>query len=239
MKDHTRKTQGSSGLKTVGLGCLVIIIAIGIGVGVVMNKVKKLGGMEGAGRAIAATGLLKITDAMLEGMHIPETDRTAIMAPLETLGDQVRAGEVTMQQGEAILGKIMEGPIMGVLMAQGFQGSYLDASSLTDAEKTEARLTINRFQQGFISEKLDMETLNQLEQYVTTPGSDGTNNLKAELSDEDLKSSLAVMKSAANGASIPLSETPIDLPGLFQKAIDSGLATAAATEPALTPVDAP
>ncbi len=239
MKDHTRKTRGSSGLKTVGLGCLVIIIAIGIGVGVVMNKVKKMGGMEGAGRAIAATGLLKFTDTILDGMNIPQTERSAIMAPLKTLGDQVRAGEVTMQQGEAIIGKIMEGPIMGVLMAQGFQGSYLDTSSLTDAEKAEARLTINRFQQGFITEKLDMETLNQLNQYVTTPSSDGKNNLKSELSDEDLKSSLTVMKSAADDANIPLSETPIDLPGLFQKAINSGLATAAATGPALTPVEAP
>ena len=230
--EQETKNGGSRVLKVLGIGCLVVILVPGIIGFFAWQKFQAgggLGGMiqAGGGKAVEIV-VTEVASEMLEGMKIPETDRDAILAPIKGLGDKIADGKIDVGQIETFAKTISEGPILGVLMAEGFAHSYLQASGLSGEEMTQAQLTINRFQQGFVNETIDTDQLSGLETYVLKDVSNDNYQFKSMLSDGDLKNSLALMKTAADDASIPMAVSTIDIPGMIQTAIDEALEASAA-----------
>ena len=228
--------SGSSGvLKVLGIGCLVVILIPGIIGLLAWQKYQAVGGLDGliqagGGKAVEIV-VTEVASEMLERMKIPEDDRNAILAPIKGLGDKIAKGEIKTDQLEAFAESLAEGPVLGVTMAEGFAHSYLQNSDLNGEEMSRALLTINRFQQGFVNETIDMEQLSALEEYVLQEVSSDNYHLKNALSDDDLKSSLALMKKAADQASIPMTTSPIDIAGMLQSTIDAALKAASAANP--------
>jgi hypothetical protein len=94
---------------------------------------------------------------------------------------------------------------------------------LSDVQIDDARLTVNRFQQGLINGTIEKEQVSGLKEYLLTEVSDDHYELKNSLSDADLISSLDIMKKAADDASIPMVSANIDIPDMFETAIDRAL----------------
>lgn len=229
-----QESDGGTGvLKVLGIGCLIIVLLAGVSGLFIWQKFQSVGGLEGliqsgGGHAIELV-VTEVASEMLAEMNIPEQDRDAILAPLKGLGEKIADGKINVDQVEAFAKTLAEGPILGVLLAEGFAHNYLQASGLSGEEMTQALLTINRFQQGFVNETIDMNQLSELEEFVLSEVSSDNYRLKSVLSDDDLNSSLALMKSAADQASIPMASMPIDIAGMIQKTIDDALEAAAAT----------
>ena len=228
-------SKGSGALKIVGIGCLGVILIPGIIGLLAWQKYQAVGGLDGlikagGGKAVEIV-VNEVAAEMLEGMKIPEADRAAILAPIEGLGEKIAQGDIKVDQIDEFAKTLAEGPIFGVLMAEGFAHSYLQNSSLNGEEMSRALLTINRFQQGFVNQTIDTDQLSDLEEYVLQEVSSDNYHLKNTLSDDDLESSLALMKKAADRASIPMTTSPIDIAGLLQSTIDAALEAARASEP--------
>ena len=225
------ENDSSGVLKIVGIGCLVVILVPSIIGFLGWQKFQAVGGLEGliqagGGKAIEIV-VTEVASEMLEGLKIPEHDREAILAPIKGLGDQIADGKIDVDRLDAFVETIAQGPILGVLLAEGFAHSYLEASSLSGEEMTRALLTINRFQQGFVNESVDMDQLSELKQYLLQEVSGDNYQLKSVLSDAELKSSLALMKRAADDAAIPMIALPIDIPGMIQSTIEQAIEAAA------------
>jgi hypothetical protein len=214
-------------LKVIGIGCLVIILVPGLlGVGL-WQVLRASGGLEGliskgGGKAIELV-VTEATSVMLQEMKIPESDRTAILNSLDGLGDRIAHREISAEQVEDFVESLADGPLIGVLLAEGFSQSYFSSSGLSDVQIDDARLTVNRFQQGLINGTIEKEQVSGLKEYLLTEVSDDHYELKNSLSDADLISSLDIMKKAADDASIPMVSANIDIPDMFETAIDRAL----------------
>ena len=233
--EQESKSSGSGVMKVLGIGCLVVILVPGIIGFLAWQKYQAVGGLDGliqagGGKAIEIV-VNEVAAEMLEGMKIPEADRAAILAPIKNLGEKIAKGDIKIDQIDNFSKTLAEGPVLGVLMAEGFAHSYLQDSGLNGEEMSRALLTINRFQQGFVNETIEIEQLAALKEYVLQEVSSDNYHLKNSLSDDDLKSSLALMKKAADQASIPMTSSPIDIAGMLQSTIDAALEAAGAANP--------
>ena len=111
---------------------------------------------------------------------------------------------------------------------------YVQAGALSEDEKKAAHITVTRFTQGLIDETVSTETKDEITAIVTETSVDSSGDestdLKDSITDEELKECLKLMKDAADKAGIENKEFKVDIAEEIRKAIEAGLASAAAGE---------
>jgi len=227
-QEHSK--SGSGVFKVLGTGCLVVIVVTGIIGFVAWQKYQSMGGLQGliqAGGDKAVEAVVGgVAEGMLAGLKIPEQQRKTILKPLRDLSEKITSGQLEVDQLEDIAKTLTDGPMLGVLLAEGFAHSYLQSSDLTGAQMQQALLTINRYQQGFVNQTIDLDSLAKLEHQVLDELSSNHYQLKNTLTSSELRASLAVMQQAADQAGIPMQSVPIDIAGMLQGLIEAALARA-------------
>ena len=229
------QTGGKSGFgcaKMAGVGCLVLIV-LGVVVGLVVWAK-----WEGWARAAGAAGVELVAEEMMSELGLTEEEKDGAMGPVREFAQQIRDGEVTLAQAIAVGEELVDGPAFAVLLTRGFEGKYLAASELSDAEKQEGHVTLTRFAQGVSTERIPTTKAEEISQIVTieTTDSEGetTKELKETITTEELKSCLAIMKDSADAAGVEDREFTFDLAEEIRKAIENGMGAPSGTaeEPA-------
>lgn len=121
---------------------------------------------------------------------------------------------------------LTESPAMRLVFVNSLQYQYLRKSGLTEKEKAEGELTIERFAYGGFTEAIDEQTSEQTMEPISTSGSQGELQLKTRVSDIELRSFLAKAKDAADAAQVPLEIPPVDLSAEVRRVVDAALAEA-------------
>ncbi len=149
------QTGGKSGFgcaKMAGVGCLVLIV-LGVVVGLVVYVKAKDWARAGAAKLAEIGG-----EGLMEQAGLSEAERESAMEPIREFAQQIRDGDVTLEQGMAVMKELAEGPAFAVLLTRGFEGKYLAASELSDAEKQEGHVTLTRFAQGVSTERIPVKS---------------------------------------------------------------------------------
>ena len=209
----------------VGIGCGVLAV-----IGIVLALVVVVKAKDWA-RTAGAAVLEIAAEAMMDEFELPEDEKTAAMEPVREFAQQIRDGNVTLEQIAAVGEALTEGPAIAAVLMRGFEAKYLAKSELPDEEKAEARVTISRFVHGVSTESIPsgkVEEISGLVTYETTgPGGETTHNLKESITTEELRSCIKIMKDAADGAAIEEKEFTFDVAEEIRKAIEKGMATTA------------
>ena len=224
MTEAEGKKKGGAG-KAIGIGCLVVILILAIGGFIVAKNIKKIG------RSVGAAAITKIAETVVDESGLSAEEKASVMKPITDLAGEFKAGEMTMEQLGAIMSKIAEGPLVSLITVKAIEAKYIQASSLSAADKQDALKLASRYGEacakGLITANADDQGLNAIIMTETTDSAgDKTTKLKDSLSSAELQQCLAIMKTAADSANIPDKMHQVDI----GKAISDAIAKAKAEQ---------
>jgi hypothetical protein len=112
---------------------------------------------------------------------------------------------------------------MGIVVQ--FEASYVESSSLSDGEKAEAKLSLNRFAQGLTSGAIGWEEIEAIVAPISETDAEGDMTLKdpARVTDAEIREVVAAVKLAADRADIPGIPLEIDISESFRQTIEQAL----------------
>ena len=219
-----RIAQKSSDLITqqhgFATGCLVAIIVVVlliVGGGIYVAKNFK---------SWAAAGITAAMSMMVEQSELPDVEKSEIVEILNQVKEEYLADNISLEE----LGKIFEAmadcPAIAMGIVVQFEGSYVESSNLSDGEKNDARLTLNRFAQGLTNGVIGWEEIEGIVAPISETNAEGDITLKdpARVTDDEIREVLAAVKLAADRASVPEQFLEIDISESFRQTIEQALA---------------
>ncbi|MHC5058330.1 MAG: hypothetical protein ACYTKD_27045 [Planctomycetota bacterium] len=217
-----RLDRGFGCLQAAGIGCLALIgLAVVLGI-VVYSKA------ESWARAAGATLVEAVTEQAMSEAGLSEEEKDSAREPVREFARKIRDGEVSAEQVAAVVEEFAEGGAWAVLLMRGFQTKYLEPSDLPEEEKAAGRVTVGRFVEGLLRETVPTKRLGEISDIVTyeTAGPDGEkqHKLKDSITTEELRSSLSIMKDAADAAGVEDREFTRDIGEMIGQAIERGMA---------------
>lgn len=221
-------------LKYAAIGCLSIVILGVIGGWFAYRKVKDMA-WNYAGQAASEMAGPMVT----EFGFTPEEAET-ISEAIERLADEGRERRLGPKDAAQIGFYLFEDPASMALMMHLVDNKYLEPSTLDDAEKAEARMTMARFARtGGVITLAGKETappdplvaiLLENPEEITKEMQAGEFSesqtepeFKETLTDDEIREAMQIMKQRADAASIPDSVETMDLGAEIDRAIDEAL----------------
>lgn len=215
-----------SALATCLTGCLiafVVILVLGIIAGVYAYRKfpewAAIGISEGAKQVINETDL-------------PEEEKVDISVQIDRLAVATRERKLSLTQMGEFFQNLVQSPLMTTLGMSMVDKKYIEPSGLSDEEKTEARVTVQRFMRGAIDQKISEAEVKKAMAPVSTQKPDGNMELKEQVTDDELKEFLATAKEQADEAGIPEEVEAVDPSDEFKRIVDKTLGEGGAEAPA-------
>jgi hypothetical protein len=200
-------------------GCLIaVIVAVLILVGGGVHVAKNF-------KSWAAAGITAAMTMMIEQSELPEGEKTEIVEILNQAKEEYLAGDISLDELGKVLEAMADCPAIAMGIVVQFEGSYVQSSNLSDGEKNDARLTLNRFAQGLTSGAIGWEEIEGIVAPISERNAEGDMTLKepARVADAEIREVLAAAKLAADRAGIPEQLLEIDISQSFRKTIEQAL----------------
>jgi hypothetical protein len=115
-----------------------------------------------------------------------------------------------------------------MFLVSAIEAKYFDQSGLSDEEKTAGHVTLNRFMQAVVNDKVPQATMDQVMEHIADrkPGGDDQWELKESVTDDQLRELLADAKAAADAAEIPAEIPEVDPSEEVRQIVDDVLGEA-------------
>ena len=218
------QSQWGSIMRREGLasGCLIAIIvtlAVLIGAGIYIASNFKHWAAEGVTVAMAL---------VIQESALPDDEQSEIIGILHQLKEDFQNDDITLEELGLILEAIPNCPALSIGMMTQFEASYVIPSTLSDEEKIEANLTLNRFAQGLSGGTISWEEAHEVSEPLTEIDAEGKQTLKepGEITEDEIRQMLVAAKQASDTAGIPGAKIEIDISDEFQKAIEEAIGRA-------------
>jgi len=218
------QSQWGSIMRREGLasGCLIAIIvtlAVLIGAGIYIASNFKHWAAEGVTVAMAL---------VIQESALPDDEQSEIIGILHQLKEDFQNDDITLEELGLILEAIPNCPALSIGMMIQFEASYVIPSTLSDEEKIEANLTLNRFAQGLSGGTISWEEAHEVSEPLTEIDAEGKQTLKepGEITEDEIRQMLVAAKQASDTAGIPGAKIEIDTSDEFQKAIEEAIGRA-------------
>ncbi len=201
-------------------GCLiavVVVVLIIVGAGIFVAKNFK---------SWAAEGITAAMSMMIEESDLPEVERTEIIEILNQVKEEYLAGDITIEELGHILEAMTSCPAIAMGIVIQFEASYVAISSLSDGEKNEATLALNRFAQGLTNGLIGWEEIEDIIAPISETDAEGKQTLKdpGSVTDGEIREALAAVKRAADNAGISEELVEVDISESFRTTIEEALA---------------
>lgn len=209
-----------SGWSTCLIGCLILFL-----VGVCICGGVGLYAYRNIGKATAFVADMT-RDTIVSGIEesdLNEEEKEAIVVQVDRVVDQYKSGEITLSDLQRVMQELAESPVMGAIIILSIEAKYLAPSGLSDEEKQQARLTMQRVLRGVTEESIDQDDLKPAMAYVMIERADGSQELKESLTDRELRDFLVELKQQADQAEIPEEPYEVKISDEFRQAIDRAL----------------
>lgn len=161
----------------------------------------------------------------LEASKLPDQEKAEVKQELQRVIDAFQENKLTGEQMASIMTSLMQSPLMNTLIVSIVEKQYLDRSELTDDEKENGVVELNRFVSGMFQEKLHEQDFDDVIQHIATKKSDGEWELRNpdQVSDDDLRAMIATAKAKADAAEIPAEIETVDPSDEVRRIIDEAL----------------
>jgi len=193
-----------------GLGCLT---GMCLAVAGVVYVISNLGNF-------AVSGAAALANAQVDNSQLPDDQKTRLRAQVDRLADGVKSDEITMEQAARVVDKFMKGPFLHLAVVTFADAHYIQTSSLTDEQKAEAKLNLQRVARGVTEDQIDYDRLDYIAEPVSAQNAQGENRFKPTLSSDELDEFLGRTKEVADEANIPNEPYELDIADLFEQAVD-------------------
>jgi hypothetical protein len=177
-----------------------------------------------------------------EDWFLPASEQAQVIAQVNRVCDLHAAGTITYDECEGVFTQLIEAPLFTILSANAFEEDYVQGSGLSNDEQQQTKRALQRVLRGVFA-----GTISQDEFYAALPSiyswedafsedelaGMGDEEIDAVLdkypdpTDDDLRLSLAKLKSLADRESIPDEPFTVDFSDEMTKVVDRALASAA------------
>lgn len=171
------------------------------------------------------------TEVIRQGMAESQLDpqeQQEIMVQVDRVTTAFREQKITGEQLGNLAEKLVQSPIFSMIMATAIEKQYLAKSGLSDQEKTEGRVTLQRFIRGVVDQKITKDGMDAAMSHVATRNPNGGEwQLKNQLTDEELRAFFAEAKKQADEAGVAEQPEAVDPSDEVRKIVDEALAAPA------------
>jgi hypothetical protein len=175
-------------------------------------------------RGWTATGVVAVAEQVIEASELAEDQKQQIMGEIESLATDFKNKDITLEQLVEVGSAIGESPLLPVVAVMAAESRYVEGSGLTDEEKADARLQLQRLARGVYEDKITPDEAASAADEIMVRTNDNYQLADPEtVDDEDLRQLTAELKAAADKANIPNEPFEIDIAAEFKKAIDEAL----------------
>jgi hypothetical protein len=159
----------------------------------------------------------------IDSSDLPPQEKGEVKVQVERVEQAFRDGRISFQQAGMILQKVFESPLMPALVVAAIDKHYIERSGLSDDEKAQGRVALNRFTRGTIDDKIDKQGLDAVMVHVADRQPDGNWQLRQQVSDADLRAALTEAKAQADKAGIAEEPEEFDPSDEFKRIFDEAL----------------
>lgn len=180
---------------------------------------------------VADFGKQRVNEA-IDASDLPAQEKVEIKEQVERVGTEFGEGRISMEQAVQIIENLTKSPLMPMMTVATIDAIYLDRSGLSDEEKADGRVTLQRYVQGTMEGKISQQDLDSVMSHIADRQGKQGWKLRQRVSDADLRAAIKEAELQADAADIPAEvEVTIDPSDEFKKAIDEALAEPGAEVP--------
>lgn len=205
-------------------GCLIVTAVLSLLIfGATYFLISRSGGFI---REQGSAFLENLTQQLLSDASLPAEEKAQIKSIIQGFTSKVRAGEVSLGQGLKVAEILVQGPLIPYWAANSMKVTYLANSRLSEAEKKSGVVVINRFMNGVVKGTISKQEADAIFETVSEPSNKSdsdTPRMKSQLSDDEIRSVLTLMKNAADKANAQESSMEFDLSDELERAIKAGM----------------
>ena len=199
-------------------GCLVvlgliIVLLIAGGVYVSMNW-----------RGWMADFTVQGTQQVLDKSDLTEEQKSAIMVHVEDLATDFKAGDVTLEEMVHILEELADSPVIPIAAVYGARAAYFEESGLTDEEKANADLQMQRLARGVFEKTISMEEMQDAIDEIAVQTSENQWQIREPdvVTDKDLREMVDKITVLADEKGVPDEPFEVDIASEVEQAIKRG-----------------
>ena len=165
----------------------------------------------------------KVIVDVVEQSELQEKDKRVVVAQVDRVAEAYKAGRISLEDVGRVMQELAESPLFVTAMVEAVEAQYVAPSGLSEEEKAEARLTLERVARGVYEETIPPESLDPALDPISTKDAQGNRQLKDRITDAELRDFLARSKQIADEAQVPEEPFQIDIAQEFKKAVDRAL----------------
>lgn len=165
----------------------------------------------------------QIVNQAIDQSDFPPQEKAELKEQVARVAEGVRNRNISAHQAGQIFQRIVESPLMPIIVVTAVEKQYLDRSGLTDQEKAEGRVTLKRFARGAFDQKIDKSGIDAVMTHVANRKSDGQWEMRQQVSDAELRAALAEAKKQADDAEIANEPEDIDPSAVLKEIVDEAL----------------
>lgn len=206
-----------SGCRNVAMGCgcamgVLLLILTGLGVWIFLNW-----------KQLAADFTKQVAADAVAKSSLPAEDKARVLKRINQLADDFQTEKVSFEQLKQVFQKVAESPLLPLGMVMAADEKYLKPSGLSNDEKDEGRRTLQRLARGAFEKRIPQNDTQEVMKLVMERQPDGSERLKQQLTDDELKAFLEKAKEKADAASVPDEAFEVNIADELEKAIDQVL----------------
>jgi len=200
-------------------GCLIVLgiifVALIIGAYLLISNAKNIA-VE-----LGHAGLVEV----IKESEMTNSDKDEIILELDAMKLDIKEGKISMEQIGKVMEQIGESPLIPVAAVTFAEKQYIRPSGLSDDEKSNAELHLDRFARGVYEETIPQEAINEATAPLkeADPHNPGEERFKERVSDAELKTFIANVRQHADDAGISEEHFEINIAEEFRGVLERAL----------------
>lgn len=151
----------------------------------------------------AASAATTVSEQAINDSALPEEEKVELKEEVSRLTEAFKAGEVSSEEMVQIFELFAQSPLMASMIVSQVEAQYLNQSGLTEEEKLEGKVALNRYIRGLFNEQIPQQSLDEVLDPIADKQADGSWQLRQSVTDEQLRTMFAVAEEKADEAEIP------------------------------------
>jgi len=162
-------------------------------------------------------------EQIVQDSGLPDDQKTSILSDIKQLGEDYKSGKVSTEELARVAQTISDSPLIPLAGVQYAREKYIEPSEMTQKEKGEAILALQRFARGVYEKKIPKDTVEDITKPVSEVNqANGRRKMKDNPTRMEIDQFVANAKASADAAMIPNEPFDLNIADELKKAIHGG-----------------